>query len=86
VDEAGRALGDGLAALVNVLNPEVIALGGGVARAGAALLDRVRVAVRAAAWAPAAEVVRIVPAALGTRAGAIGAALHVADQLRRRTC
>ena len=86
VDEAGRALGDGLAALVNVLNPEVIALGGGVARAGAMLLDRVRVAVRAAAWAPAAEVVRIVPAALGTRAGAIGAALHVADHSRRRTC
>jgi glucokinase len=80
-----RALGDGLAVLVNVLNPEVIALGGGVAGAGAALLDRVRAAVRAAAWAPAADVVRIVPAALGTRAGAIGAALHAAERVRR-TC
>ena len=83
VDEAVQALGDGLAALVNVLNPEVIALGGGVAGAGAAFLDRVRAAVRAAAWAPAADVVRLVPAALGTRAGAIGAALHAGDEVRR---
>jgi glucokinase len=76
VDEAARALGQGLALLVNVLNPEVIAIGGGVAGAGAAYLDRVRAAVRDAAWAPAAAVVRVVPAALGTRAGAIGAALN----------
>jgi glucokinase len=84
VDEAIAALGTGLTILVNVLNPDVIAMGGGVADAGAALLDRVRAGVRAAAWMPAAHAVRVVPAALGTRAGAIGAALFAAG--RRARC
>jgi hypothetical protein len=44
----------------------------------------VRAAVRASAWAPGASVVRIVPAALGGHAGAIGAAIHVAEV--RRAC
>jgi glucokinase len=79
VREAVTALAGGLAILVNVLNPGVIAIGGGVAAAGAALLDPLREAVRRSAWAPGAEAVRIVPAALGPRAGAIGAALHVAE-------
>jgi glucokinase len=84
VADAVAALAAGLTILVNVLNPEVIAIGGGVAAAGAALLEPVRAAVRASAWAPAAAVVRIVPAMLGTRAGAIGAAVHVAEA--RRAC
>jgi glucokinase len=84
IDEAGRALGEGLAVLINVWNPEVIAVGGGVAGAGSALFDRIRTVVRATAWAPAADVVSIVPAELGTRAGAIGAALHAAAQVRSR--
>jgi glucokinase len=83
VDEAIAALGAGLTILVNVLNPEVIAIGGGVAEAGAALLDRLRASVRAAAWAPAGEVVRLVPAALGPRAGAIGVAVFATEWSRR---
>jgi glucokinase len=86
VADAVAGLAAGITMLVNVLNPEVVALGGGVAEAGAALLDPLRAAVRASAWRPAAEVVRIVPVALGTRAGAIGAALHAAEQGGRRTC
>jgi glucokinase len=84
VAEAIAALGAGLTVLVNVLNPGVIALGGGVAAAGAALLDPLRAAVRSSAWAPGAEAVRLVPAALGMRAGAVGAALHAAEA--RRAC
>jgi glucokinase len=82
VGDAVTALADGLTMLVNVLNPDVIAIGGGVAGAGAALLDPLRAAVRRSAWAPAAEAVRIVPAALGARAGAIGAALQVVEACR----
>jgi glucokinase len=84
VADATAALAAGLTALVNVLNPAVIAVGGGVAEAGAMLLDPVRAAVKASAWAPAADAVRIVPAMLGARAGAIGAAIHVAEV--RRAC
>ena len=83
VNEALAALERGLTILVNVLNPEVIAIGGGVAEAGAAFLDPLRAGLRAAAWAPAAEIVRLVPAALGTRAGAIGAAVFAAERSPR---
>jgi glucokinase len=76
------ALADGLTMIVNVLNPDVIAVGGGVAGAGAALLDPLRAAVRRSAWTPAAEAVRVVPAELGARAGAIGAALQVVEACR----
>jgi glucokinase len=82
IADAVGALAAGLATLVNVLNPDVIAIGGGVAAAGAAFLDPLRAAVRRSAWAPAAEAVRIVPVELGARAGAIGAALHVAEAHR----
>jgi glucokinase len=84
VGDAVTALATGLTILVNVLNPDVIAIGGGVAAAGAALLDPLRAAVRRSAWAPAADMVRVVPVALGPRAGAIGAALHAAET--RRVC
>lgn len=84
VADALAALGAGLTVLVNVLNPDVIAIGGGVASSGAALFDPLRAIVRASAWPPAAEVARIVPAALGTRAGAIGVALFAAEV--RRGC
>jgi glucokinase len=82
IADAVAALAAGLTILVNVLNPDVIAVGGGVAEAGAAFLDPLRVAVRRSAWTPAAEAVRIVPVELGPRAGAIGAALHVAEAHR----
>ena len=84
VAQAVAALAVGLTTLVNVLNPDVIAVGGGVAAAGCALFDPLRAAVRAAAWTPGAEAVRIVPAALGTRAGAIGAAIFATET--RRGC
>jgi glucokinase len=75
VDEAVAALGFALVTLVNVLNPDVIAVGGGVAQAGPWLLDRLRDVVAADAWRPGREVARIVPAALGTRSGVIGAGI-----------
>ncbi|MGH9299495.1 MAG: ROK family protein, partial [Acidimicrobiales bacterium] len=66
----------GLANLANVLDPAVIVLGGGLVRAGEALMGPVRGAfldqVEGATLRPAIE---IVPAALGDRAGAVGAAV-----------
>jgi glucokinase len=66
----------GVANLVNVLDPEVVVIGGGLVEAGELLLDPVRAAyadlVLASDRRPP---VRIVRAALGERAGAIGAAL-----------
>jgi glucokinase len=68
------ALGSGLTSIVNMLEPELIVLGGGVTRAGEALLGPAREAVRAAAMTPGGRTVRVERAALGDRVGVVGAA------------
>jgi glucokinase len=80
--EVGKRLGEGIAGLVNVLDPEVVAVGGGAAAAGDLLLEPARAAfgsaVEAAAHRPT---VPLVAASLGAEAGAIGAAMLAMDQL-----
>ena len=75
ISTVGRALGVGLSSLVNVLNPEVIVIGGGVIAAGEMLLEPARAEMHARALLPARDAVRIVAAAFGDEAGMIGAAL-----------
>ena len=60
---------------MNVLNPEVIVIGGGVIGAGEMLLEPARSEMRARALLPARDAVRIVAAAFGDEAGMVGAAL-----------
>ena len=75
VAAAGRWLGAGVASLVNLLNPELVVIGGGFGEAFDLLIDPVREVVARDALSPARDVVRIVPAELGPDAGVIGAAL-----------
>jgi glucokinase len=75
IETVGRALGVGLSSLVNVLNPEVIVIGGGVIAAGEMLLEPARREMRERALVPARDAVRIVAAEFGDQAGMIGAAL-----------
>lgn len=72
--EAGEGLGTMLAGLVNVLNPERIVLGGGIAQNGKLLFEPVRKTIQKKAFSIAARSVRVVPAKLGVDAGLIGAA------------
>src|SRR5439155_17974101 len=75
LSEVGRRLGEGIAGLVNVLDPEVVVVGGGVIDAGELLLEPARAAFREAVEGHAFRPdVPIVAAALGNDAGAIGAA------------
>ena len=72
----GRRLGEGIAGLVNVLDPDVVVVGGGVGEAGDLLLGPLREAyLEAVEGADVRPDVRIAPAQLGNDAGAIGAAL-----------
>jgi glucokinase len=71
----GERLGVGLVSLVNIFNPQVIVIGGGVSNAGELLLEPARRLVRQRALAPGGEVVRIETAAYGAEAGLVGAAL-----------
>jgi glucokinase len=74
--EAGRALGQGLANLINVLNPDTIALVGGVAGAAPLLLKFARPALAKAFQTPR-RAARIVVPAQNKHTGVIGAALLV---------
>jgi glucokinase len=72
---AGRWLGAGIASLVNLLNPELIVVGGGFGEAFDLLIGPAREVLARDGVVPARDVVRIVPAELGADAGLIGAAL-----------
>jgi glucokinase len=73
-DDAGRALGVGLSSLINVLNPDTIVIGGGVASSWSLLRSGVFSEVRKRSFAIPAERVTIVRAKLGERSGVLGAA------------
>ena len=71
-----RALACGIASLINVLDPEVVIIGGGIARAGEVLFTPLRSELAPIEWCPGGRPVPLVPARLGEFAGALGAAYH----------
>ena len=72
----GASLGAAIASLVNVFDPELVAVGGGFgAAAGELILAPARHAAIAEAIFPANRALRIVPAELGSEAGLVGAGL-----------
>jgi glucokinase len=74
LSQAMDFLGIGMANLVNLFNPELIVIGGGLTNLGDALFGPVRRAVDRNAFPAAAQAVRIVQAELGDDVGALGAA------------
>jgi glucokinase len=79
IGEIGRRLGVGLVSLVNIFNPQVVVIGGGVVAAGDLLLDPARAVVAERALLPGRDAVRIEVARFGPEAGLIGAALMARD-------
>jgi glucokinase len=80
----GTRLGVALASLVNIFNPEVVVIGGGVIAAGELLLGPARAEMLRRALPPSRDEVRIVAAHFGVEAGMIGAAALAFDGLSRR--
>lgn len=81
IEEMTHYLGLGLANLINLLNPDMIAIGGGVSRAGELIMKPLREKSRAFALEAAAKVVEIVSAELGNDAGSIGAGAVALQEL-----
>lgn len=73
----GEYIGIGMASVVNLLNPERIIVGGGVADAGDILLTPLKETIKKRAMKIAGETVEVVPAQLGNTAGVIGASLLI---------
>jgi glucokinase len=74
VHETAKYLGVGVANLINILNPEVVVICGGVTHAGDRLFGPLRREVNRRAFRPAVQACRIVPGALPGTAGVVGAA------------
>jgi glucokinase len=72
MEETGFYVGIGVANLINMLNPELVVVGGGIAGAGKLLFGPLERTVRVRAVAPQARTARIVPAELGDNAGVLG--------------
>jgi predicted NBD/HSP70 family sugar kinase len=81
VREAGRLLGQVLAATVNLLNPAMIMIGGDMAEAGDQLLAGVREIVYQRSTALATNDLTITSSTMGDRAGVTGAAAMVIEHL-----
>ncbi len=71
-----RALACAIASYANILDPEAVIVGGGIARSGEALFEPLRRIVAEIEWKSAGYQVKILPATLGEFAGAVGAAWH----------
>ena len=82
--EAGRWLGLGIVTLVNALNPELVIVGGGAGQAGELLLGPAREVLAERGLPPNRELVKLVPAHLGSEAGMIGAALIALELTKPR--
>ena len=80
-DETLAALASGLTSIVNLFEPELVVLGGGVTRVGEQLLGPVRERVKADAVRPAGGALAIVQSALGDHVGIVGAAAIVYERI-----
>jgi glucokinase len=84
IELIGSRLGVAIASFVNIFNPEVVIIGGGVIAAGELLLAPARAVVAERALPPSKDEVRIVAAEFGVEAGMIGAAAMAFDGLEGR--
>ncbi|UEA81722.1 ROK family transcriptional regulator [Tsukamurella paurometabola] len=80
VEDAGLHLGWGLAGVANLLDPDLIVLGGDMARAGDLLLESTRMGLRRNALSAVART-PVAVSALGERASLVGAVLLAAERI-----
>jgi len=81
VEEGATLLGRKVAFLVNLLNPEIVVIGGGIEDAGAPMLDAIKAAVKEWSVEEASSQVKIIPSAFGENAVALGVVGIVAREV-----
>ncbi len=69
-----KALAAAICSFINILDPEAVIVGGGIARAGEVLFEPLKVFLDGMEWRPNGHRAAVLPAALGEFAGAYGAA------------
>lgn len=81
IEHSALQLGIRVASIVNLVNPEVVMIGGGIEKAGALLFEPVWRAVKRYAYEEPASLVDVLPAKLGENAVALGAACWVIREI-----
>jgi glucokinase len=81
MEETGYYVGLGVASCINIFNPEVFVIGGGIAQAGDLLMEPIRRTARANAFGSLYGFCRIVVAELGDNAGIMGGAALVQHEM-----
>ncbi len=80
VRDTARYLGAGVANLLNIFNPDIVVIAGGVTAAGDALFVPLRAEIRRRAFSPAVRAVRVVAGELPGTAGVVGAVASFKQQ------
>jgi glucokinase len=75
INQVCAYLGSGIASAVNLLNPQIVVIGGGVSEGGNRFIQRIEKEVKVRAFPSATKNLKIVKAKLGNDAGFIGAAI-----------
>lgn len=81
LDEVGYYLGIAVANAINILNPDKVVIGGGIAQAGDLLFAPIRRSVEVNALYAPLQVCQILPAQLGDDAGVLGGAAMVLQRM-----
>ncbi|MBD3289260.1 ROK family protein [candidate division KSB1 bacterium] len=79
INETCDYLGTGIASIVNVLNPEMVLIGGGVSEAGEEFIQRIEKVVRQKIMKACSDVLKVGKVQLGNDAGVVGAILLAAE-------
>jgi len=79
-----RALACGIVSVINLIDPAVVVLGGGITEAGEALFDPLGEMLDEFEWRPSGHAVRLLRACLGEHGGAIGAARNAFEHLSEK--
>ena len=74
-----KALACSISSYINILDPEAVIIGGGVARAGLSLFEPLEKFLRPIEWQPGGHKVKLIPAQLGEFAGAMGSARNALE-------
>ena len=81
INETCDYLGTGIASFVNIISPQIVVIGGGVAEAGEAFIKRIEKVILQNAMKPISKHLKVVKAKLGNDAGVVGAILLAAENI-----
>jgi glucokinase len=82
VEQTAQYLSEGLVGIVNAFNPCLLILGGGVIEGLPEMIKTMEAVIKERALKPAAEKLKIVKAALGNKAGIVGAAALAQEKIK----